>query len=226
MPAVAPYIPPKDAAFSNWFQNFSTLITAAPMTYGLLSSDAVTIAAQYADWIAAYNLVTSPSTKTAQAVSAKNTAKVTALAIIRPYAQQISLNPGVTSGNKIAMGVNPRTSTPSAVTAPVSNPVLTVQSASNLALILRYRDSSSSPSVKAKPYGVTQCRVFGATSLTPITDPTLLPLLATLTKSPGTVTFSPGSAGKQAYLAAQWATRTGLVSPWSPMVNFTVPAGM
>lgn len=226
MPAVAPYIPPRDAAFANWLSNFSTLITASPMTYGLMTSDAVTIAAQNSDFAVAYALVTSPSTKTAQTVSAKNTAKVNALAVIRPYAQQISLNPGVTSASKIALGLNPRTSTPSAVTAPASNPVLTVQSASNLALILRYRDSVSSPSVKAKPYGVTQCRVFGMASSAPVTDPTTLPLLATLTKSPGTITFASGAAGKQAYLAAVWATRTGLVSPWSPIVNFTVPAGM
>jgi hypothetical protein len=226
MPALAPYIPPKDAAFSNWFLNFSTLITASPATYGLVSSDAVNIANQYSAWIAAYTPVTSPSTKTAQSVSSKNTAKVTALSVIRPYAQQISLNPGVSSASKIALGLNPRTSTPSPVTAPASNPVLTVQSASNLALILRYRDSVTAPSVKAKPYGVTQWRIFGMVSATPVTDPTMLPLLATFTKSPGTVTFPAGAAGKQAYLAALWATRTGLVSPWSPMVNFTVPAGM
>lgn len=226
MPAVAPYIPPKDAALNNWLANFSTLITASPGTYGVTSTDASTIAAAVAAWTAAYLPVTSPSTKTAQTVSDKNTQKVTVLAIVRPYAQTIGKNPGVTSANKIALGLNPQTSTPSPITPPVSNPVLTVQSGANLSIIIRFRDSAASPSVKAKPYGVKSLQLFCLVSLTAVTDPTIMLLKATATKSPLTVTFNSGDAGKQAYFAARWATQKGEYSPWSPIINFTVPAGM
>ena len=51
-------------------------------------------------------------------VQAKNTERVMVLATCRPYAQAISLNAGVTAGNKIALGVNPRTSVPQPITAP------------------------------------------------------------------------------------------------------------
>jgi hypothetical protein len=226
MPALPGYIPAKDADLNNWFLNFSTLITASPSTYGLLSSDATSIAAAVASWSSAYALVTSSSTKTAATVSAKNTAKVTSLMICRPYAQTVSLNAGVSSANKTALGVNPRTSTPSPITPPESNPILNVQSASNLSLIVRYRDSAASPSVKAKPYGVTSCRISGIVSSTPVSDPTVLLLIAQATKSPLTITRGSADGGKQLYLAGQWVTRTGGVSPWSPIINFTVPAGM
>lgn len=226
MPAVAPYIPPKDANFDNWFGNFSTLITASPTTYGLSSGDASTIAAAYASWHAAYLLVTSPTTKTASTVAAKNSAKVVGLATARPYAINISLNPGVSSANKIAVGVNPRTSTPSPITPPVTNPVLVFQSGSNLSIILRYRDSAASPSVKSKPYGVKSIQLFGLVSVTPVTDPLLMFLRVTGTKSPLTDVFGSGDAGKQCYYAARWATQRGLYSPWSPLVNFTVPASL
>lgn len=225
MPALAPYIPSKDADLNNWLNNFSTLIVAAPATYGLLASDATTISTNVAAWNAAYALVTSPTTKTAATVAAKDTEKVIVLAIIRPYAQQISLNPGVSSGNKIAVGVNPRTSTPSPITPPTSNPILLVQSGSNLSIILRYRDSAASPSVKAKPYGVKACQIFGLASPTVITDPTTLHLLSSSTKSPALLTFPSGVAGMQMYFAARWIIQTGGVSPWSPIINFTVPAG-
>jgi hypothetical protein len=225
MPAVAPYIPAKDAALNNWLANFSTLITAAPPTYGLVTADATAIAAAVAAWLAAYTPTTSASTKTAAAVASKNTAKFTVLAIIRPYAQQVGNNAGVTSANKIALGLNPKTSTPSPVTPPASNPILTVQSAANLSIILRYRDSAGSVSVKSKPYGVKSCQIFCLVSATPVTDPTVMLLKATATKSPLTVTFNSGDAGKQAYFAARWAIQTGQYSPWSPIVNFTVPAG-
>lgn len=223
MPALAPYLPTKDALLDNWLTNFTTLITASPATYGLTGTDASNIATAIAPWTAAYALVTSPTTKTATTVSAKNTAKVNTLAIIRPYAQQISLNPGVTSDNKIALGLNPRTSTPTPITPPGSNPILTFQSAANLSAIIRYRDSSASVSVKSKPYGVKTCQVFGMTSATPITDPTVLPLKVTATKSPTLLTFTSGQAGMQFYCAGRWAIQTGGVSPWSPIINFTVP---
>lgn len=225
MPALAPYIPTKDADLDLWLANFSTLITAGPPTYGLVAGDATAIATAVANWAAAYALVTSPSTKTAQAVSDKDTQKTTVLGIVRPYAQQISLNAGVTSANKIALGLNPRTSLPTPITPPVTNPVLVVQSGSNLSIILRYRDSAASPSVKSKPYGVRSCQVFCKVSATPVIDPTEMFLKATATKSPLTVLFDPGDAGKQAYFAARWATQKGEYSPWSPIINFTVPAG-
>lgn len=225
MPANASYIPPKDAALNNWLANFSTLITASPGTYGLTAYDALNIAGSVATWSAAYLLVTSPSTKTAQAVSDKNTAKVNTLNVVRPYAQMISNNPGVTSANKIALGLNPKTSTPSPITPPDSNPVLVVQSASNLSIILRYRDSAASPSVKSKPYGVKSLQLFCLVSSTPVTDPTIMFLKATATKSPLTVLFQANEAGMQAWFAARWVTQRGQYSAWSPIVAFTVPAG-
>ena len=129
MAALPPYIPSRDSKLDLWANNFQTLIAANPALYGLMAADAVIITAAYDTWNAAYLLVTSPSTKTAMTVSAKNTARVTMLAILRPYATNISLNAGVASGDKTALGVNPRTSTPSPITAPTTNPVLYLQSA-------------------------------------------------------------------------------------------------
>jgi len=221
MPALAPYIPNRDSQLDLWLTNFSSLITANPPLYGLMSSDATNIAAAVAAWSAAYALVTSPSTKTAATVSAKNTERVTVLAIVRPYAQQISLNPAVASTDKVAVGVNPRTSTPSPITPPSSSPVLLLQAATPGSIILRFRDSAASPSVKAKPYGVTQCRLYGMSSATPITDPTKLPLLATPTKSPFLVNTLGMAIGQQVYFAAQWAIRTGGLSNFSPILSVT-----
>jgi hypothetical protein len=222
MPQLPPYIPPRDADFSNWLENFSSLITAAPATYGLVTGDAVTIAAQESAWATAYGLVTSPATKTAQTVAAKNTEKVEALAIVRPYAQMIANNAGVSVDNKVALGINPRTSTPTPITAPTTQPMLTAQSTSTAGTILRYRDSTASPSVKSKPYGVLQVQIFGMPSATAITDPTDLPLLDVTTKSPVTIALGSPAAGKTVYFAARWVTRKGLVGPWSSVINYIV----
>jgi hypothetical protein len=223
MPAVAPYIPPKDANYDTWFNNFSTLITAAPSTYGLLASDAATIAAQFSTWHAAYLLVTSPTTKTKDTVSAKNTAKINSLNVVRPYAQNISNNPGVTSANKIALGVNPKTSTPSPITPPNSYPVLTLISQNPGVINLSYRDSQTSPSVKSKPYGVKSMQLYGAMSATPITDPSLLNQLGTFTKSPLQYALPVGyTPGSRWYFAAKWQIQKGGQGPWSPITTLIV----
>jgi hypothetical protein len=224
MPAVPPYIPAKDANLANWSANFAALITANPTLYGLTSVDAGIIQGVSDDFAAKYAIVTSPATKTPAAVSDKNTSKVVLLQTVRPYAQNVALNAGVSSSDKIALGLNPRTSTPSPVTAPASNPVLTVQSASNLSVVLRYRDSAASVSVKAKPYGAIACEVFAKASATPITDPTALPWVQTATKSPFVVALDPADIGKQLYVAARWKTRKGEFSPWSGIISVTVTA--
>lgn len=222
MPALAPYIPPKDADFDAWIENFSSLITAAPATYGLTSGDATAIAGVTTSWSDAYALVTSPSTKTATTVQAKNVARITALNTVRPYAQTIGLNAGVSADNKVALGLNPRTSTPIPITTPTTYPTLTVANALPLQHVLRYRDQMASPSVKAKPYGVIQIQLYGTASVTPITDPSLLALQQVTTKSPLLQAWPSGDTGQKAYYAARWVTRKGLVGPWSPIVSFTI----
>lgn len=219
MPVVAPYIPVKNAAMIAWLANFSGLITAAPATYGLSTGDATSIAAINTAMAAAYALITSPSTKTASTVSAFNTLKAGDLPTIRVYAQQISLNAGVTSANKIAVGVNPRTSVPTPISAPTTNPVLTAISASTGGIILRYRDSVASPSVKSKPFGVIAVQVYAMASTTPVTDPTTLPLVVSATKSPLTLSL-PATAGHTCYIVGRYITRKGLTGPWSPIISY------
>lgn len=222
MPAVAPYIPSRDANLNNWLANFSTLVAASPATYGLVSGDATIITAAVAAWTASYTLVTSPATKTAETVSAKNTQKVDVLATVRPYAQTIANNAGVSSASKIALGLNPKTSPPVPITQPTTAPTMTAQSTSTAGTIIRYRDSTASPSVKSKPYGVVQMQLFALASVTTVTDPTTLLLQGVYTKSPLTAVMGSGAAGKTVYFASRWVTRKGLVGPWSSIISYVV----
>lgn len=225
MPALPPYIPPRDADLATWADNFSDLITAAPGTYGLLAGDATAIAAVVNPFLAAYTLAVNPSTRTPVTVGDKDDARTAMLALVRQYAVQISLNAGVLTADKIAVGVNPRTSTPSPIADPTTSPVLSIVSAPPLTHVLRYRDEEASPSVKAKPYGVTQLLLYGTASATPITDQDALDFKGAFTKAPSLVEWAPADAGKQAYYAGRWMTRRGLVGPWSAIVNFTIANG-
>jgi hypothetical protein len=218
----APYIPNKDAALDTFATNFSALITAAPATYGLVAGDATTIAGVRLTFHTAYLAATNGATRGPSTITVKDAAKVNMLATIRPYAQQIANNGGVTNGNKIALGLNPRTSTPTPFPTPATAPVLLLAAGMPMQHQLRYRDATAIPSVKAKPAGAIQLILSGATSPTVISNPALLPFLSAQTKSPFIQQWGSGDVGKIAYYAARWITRTGLMGPYSAILSATI----
>jgi len=217
-----PYIPVRDADLADWAANFSTKITAAPGTYGLIAADAVAIAAAYTAYNTAFMVAIAPATRTPVTVQAKDTAKIGMLAVLRPYAVGISLNAGVLPSDKIAVGVNPRTSTPTPVAAPTTYPVVSLIGATYLNHLLRYRDEGAPSTSRAKPANVTQLQLFAAVSATVVSDPATLPLKLIATKVPVSVAWDSSDLGKTAYYSARWMTRTGLTGPWAPITPMIV----
>ena len=222
MPAPS-YIPAKDADFDAWLLNFTTLLTAAPATYGLTAPDAVTCAAQYTAWHPAYVAATDPSTRTPVTVAAKDAARVTAEQVNRPYAQQISKNASVTPGQKTAIGVNLPNNSPVPIPAPTSFPILGFRAATPLQHQLQYQDSDLGTG-KAKPSGAIGLELYRAIGTVPALDPSQATYYGTATKSPTRVTFSAGDVGKACTYFARWITRSGpggvaQNGPWSaPLV--------
>lgn len=223
MPALPPYLPAPQADYDSWLTNFSTRITAAPGTFGLTAGEAATIAAAEAAWHAAYLLATTPGTKTPVTVAAKDAERILSMDVVRPYAIQISLNPGVLAADKVDVGVNPRTSVPAPIAAPVTAPQVGVQSAIPLELYMNFKDPLTGPKVKSKPYGVTRMQLFGKLSAVAIVDPLLLDWVLDATKSPFPCSFGAAAAGQKFYYAGRWVVRTGLAGPFSAIGNFIVP---
>ena len=152
--SAAPYIPARDSTLDSWADNFQTLIAASPATYGLAAPDAVAITNAFTTWHAAYLLGGStgsppvpinPSTFTSVTVAAKNSAKFAMIIILRSYAAQIRLNPGVTNSDKIALGLNLPNNTPSPIPVPLTFPLLSIVSAGPGTQIIRYADSPPPP---------------------------------------------------------------------------------
>lgn len=219
----APYIPPKDADFLAWSVNFSDLISAAPGTYGLVAGDATAIQNANNTYAAAQALVDSPATKTATTVAAKNAAKNAAIGIYRTYASQIRLNAGVSNADKLALGLNLPNNSPSPVPAPTSSPIIAIIGSTPGQHTIRFADSNT-PDKRAKPQGVISLQLFRTLAVGAATNPDAALLLGAFTKQPLAVDYDAGDAGKVSTLWARWATRTGLVGPWSSAVTAIVPS--
>lgn len=230
----APYIPTADAAVDAWSQNFSTKITAAPTTYGLVAGDATTIAAVVLAFHNAYLIAgvsgtppktpLNPSLRTPVSIAAKDTARDAMLVVLRLYAITIRNNPGVADADKTALGLTIVKTIPTPIPAPVTFPLLDIVAATPGQVTFSARDSGT-PSVKAKPFGAIQLQAFVVYSETTPPAPGLSNYIGDFTKSPFVASFAADDAGKTAYLSCRWQTRKGLVGPWSAALPFTVPLG-
>jgi len=221
-----PYIPNTDAGFDSWLTNFSALLTDDPALYGLEAGDAVAVAAQQTAYHAAFLAATTPETRTSPTIAAKDAAKVTALAVVRPYAVSISLNSGVTNENKSAIGVTVRVTTPTPVPAPTTVPVLGLVAGSHLVHQLSYKDAST-PTTKAKPFGAVAMQLFRFIGTTVPSGPDEARFHSNVTKSPLLSTFDAEDVGKICTYYARWQTRgsgagEALVGPWSSPVSFAI----
>lgn len=220
-----PYIPAKDADFSNWLLNFSTLLTASPTTYGLVAGDATIVAAQNTAFQAAFTAATDPSTRTPVTIAAKDAARVLAEATVRPYAVQISRDPAVDPADKTAIGVTVPDPSRTPVPAPITTPNAVLRNASPGLATLDYRDSGT-PTSKAKPYGVIGVQLWAVFGTTPAVSPDQLEFVGQFGKSP-IFLDTTGQAGKVCSFATRYVTRSGSagqanVGPWSTVQSFYV----
>lgn len=231
---MASYIPLTDAACDDWSQNFSTLITAAPATYGLLAADAVAIAAAVSLYHAAYLIAglsgtapktpLNPAARTKVTIATKDAQKSAMLALLRVYAILIRNNDGVTDTAKTNLQLTIVKTTPTPIPAPVSIPELGFVAATPGVATLSMRDSLT-PTIRAKPFGAIAAQIITILGPTVPAGPDLSGFYGNATKTPFQIAFAAGDAGKLCYCWARWITRTGLVGDWSSLLTFTVPAG-
>ncbi len=222
----AGYLPAPNADFANWLDNFSTLLTASPATYGLVAGDATAVAAQDAAYQAAYSAATDPGTRGPATVAAAVAARTAAEAVVRPYAVTIARNPAVAPDDKVAIGVSlPNPSRPR-IPAPTTAPSLILVSCVPNIINFQFRDSTT-PLVKAKPVGVTGMELWAAFGTVPAVSPDQCTFQQMATKTPGQLDTT-GQSGKICTMFGRWANRSGhagvaYTGPFSlPLVIMTV----
>lgn len=217
------YLPSKEMDLAGWVLNFAQLIAASPSTYGLMVSDATEITLVQNNFAVALALATNPGTKTRASVTDKDAKKATMLAVIRPYAQTIKRNLGISNLVKANLGLTIDATTNTPVPAPTTFPILAVTAIQSLRHILRFSDSAS-PDKRGKPKGAERMQLFRYVGTTPPASTDQMAFVADITKQPVTVSQASGDAGKFAYYAARWATRTGLTGPFSAVISAAIIA--
>jgi hypothetical protein len=225
MSTYPPYLPPADADFALWLENFSTLLTATPTDFGLEAADAVAVDAVNTTFQAAYTTATDPSTRTTPTIAAKDNARASAEAVVRPYAVTISQNAAVTDLNKASIGVTVRSTTPTPIPAPSDAPTLALVNANIMTMRLSYKVAGQSG--KAKPFGAVGVEIYRSIGTVAATDPAQATFNGIVTKSPFTQAFNAEDQGKICTYFARYVTRSGpsgvaQTGPWSAALTVTV----
>ena len=222
---MANYIPAPDSSFLSWILNFATLLALNPALFGLTAPDAVLVDAQATAFDIALTAATDPATRTPVTVAAKDASRASAESIVRPYAVAISLNPAVTNGDKVAIGVTVRSTTPTPIPAPVTPPVIALLSA--FPLVHQLQITPLGASNKAKPAGCVSIELARTVGTVVATDPAQLSIIGQYGKTPLIQSFSADDQGKICTYAARFRTQSGpggvsQAGPWSALADFVV----
>lgn len=217
------YIPQRESLLKAFAVNFAALITATPANYALSAGNATTIQDSVDDFVAAYDLANDPTTRTATTVANKDATRVFMLQIIRPFAQQIRNNGGVSNELKVGLGLTIRDTVPTPVATPVTQPLLSIIAATPLNHTLRFADAAT-PDKRSKPFGVKFLELLRWIGPNPPTDYELWPLANLSTKNPVSSDFASSDAAKLCQYVGRWVTGRGLKGPWSAVVSMGVVA--
>lgn len=216
-----PYIPPKDADFTLWADNFQAYVDINFAALFLGAGDVAAIDAAVAAWDAAYALVANPATKTKVTVAAKDTQRATTESLLRLYSSQINLNPSITDLQRAALGITIRDQTKTPILPPNTYPVISLVAALPGSHQLSYKDQLV-VNGKAKAFGGRFIELRGEAGTVPPASEDLVPTLSYLTKSPSFVTWPMGDSGKNAYYFARYISPRGAPGPWSPLVTLGI----
>lgn len=217
------YLPLGDAPLQAWALNFSTLLTAAPATYGLLAGDAVIVAGLYATYAADLIAATDPTTRTPVTVAAKDVAKISLVASLRGYSVTVSRNPAVLDADKVAIGVTVRDLSPTRIPPPATAPLLACVGSLAMEVHLQIVDTTT-PLLKTRPPGTVGCELWGTVGTVPPVGPTATNYQKLQTRCDGKLTFDAGDVGKTLYLYGRWINPRGEPGPWSARLDATIAA--
>lgn len=216
------YIPSADAELSAWLDNFVKYANANLTSLGLVAADVTPLQDAMTAWDGKYADHLSAQAAAQGARQAKEESRKSAENTARLLAQRLQTNPNVQNSDRHLLGLNVRSTSRTAVAAPTSRPVASVDTSQRLQHTISFVDENT-PSSRAKPPGASGCEVWMKIGAAP-TDPSELTYLATDTRTPYTAVFDGADAGKVVHYMLRWVNSRGERGPWSQTVSATITA--
>lgn len=217
------YIPSDDAGLSAWANNFHTQVNANYEDLGFTALEMTelnTLKSAFATSLATHAL----EQNTAQYARAqKDAMRATLVSALRSYVKRVQASPATTDAYRVQMGITVPDTTPTAVAAPTSQPVLFINTSNRLQHIVQFTDSMT-PLSKAKPAGALGCEIYRKVGGVAPSSVAECEFLGLDSASPYIVNYEAAQGGQMVHYIGRWATRSGLVGPTSDVIGATVVA--
>lgn len=217
------WVPAKDTDLDAFNVNFSTKITAAPTTYGLVAGDATAFASLKTDFSTKLQTATDPGTRTKVTVASKDTSRAAVVAALRSLARRVQAYSAITAALLSDLGLTVRDTVSTPIPAPSTKPLVNVAGTGSLAATIRLADETT-PTSRARPFGASGCQVFYNYGSGSTSTPEEMHFEGVASKATFPISFPVAAAGLVATIRTRWMNRKGEVGPVSDPVTVTVPA--
>ena len=215
------YIPRQEQALANWSRNFSALLSADPVAYGVSPAQAAQVATLVEGSGSALTRATDPGTATRPAVAEKNDKRIAMLEVVRPLAQVIKRNSTISDKAKVGLGLVLDPAVRSRLAAPATTSVLYPGQSASRRHILRFGDSANLHR-RAKPAGSIGLALFVAVGPQQARGPAEAQFKALVTDQPYAVDLDSAAVSQTATYFGRWYNAAGQLGPWSSPVALTV----
>jgi len=226
-----PWIPRADAAFRTFAENFCKGIAADPPRYMMTQAESDSLMRWLNAFLAAYELASNPISRTKQTIADKDDARSVLENGIRKQGAFIRASDGITDGDKLVIGVQPRNVAHNKRVCPSAPPMLQFIGALPGIDELRYHNANT-PDSKAKPHGAARLELWVAYSGPGEPTPTVADarLIGSFSKSRMLVKqdLDKLAQGLKPTYFARWAGHNDQggtnVSAWSLPCNMSIAA--
>ena len=213
-----------DAHIVTGSANFSTLISAAPTTYGLVAAQATAFAALNTSLQNAYSEAIEPSTRTPVSIEAKNIALRAMRAEAILLSKIIYATATVNDSQLIALGLLPRP-TRQRVGPPVDAPVVDIVSVVGNTVKVRLHAAGDS-SKRGKPDGVDGAAMYSFVGAVPPADEATWQFEGITSRTKNEIVFPASVApGSQVWLTAFWFNERKEQGPAATKVTTNLQGG-
>lgn len=218
--------PRPDADFAAYINSYAAAVENWWNVYGLEPTELLPLKAALSAWNASYPAHVRAQAAAEAARQTKDKARRALEAQARPVTAFIQGYPKTTDADRATIGITIKAKGATSDGAPVSRPLIVVESAGRYTHELRLVDEST-PTRRARPRGVERAEVFVAftpTGTPPPADFNAFRYVQSVSDGSTRLSFDSPQGGMQAHYLARWVTRRGAMGPWSETSSATVAA--
>jgi hypothetical protein len=219
------FIPARDEEFADFVSNFSTLVTAAPTSYGLTAAIATTLSGKVSAFTSARTAATNPGTRGPATVLAKDIARRDLEGYVRQLARAVQGTLTVTDPQRQALGLTVRDKEPSPIPPPATAPQANIVSVNGNTVRVRLTDPAF-PTKRGRPDGVDGAAIFSHVGEEAPNTEAEWTFEGNTTKTTIDVVFPPATApGAKVWFTAFWFNPKAQSGPAATPVSTNIAGG-